>query len=118
MEWLKAGFLTGVLGDASLQLYDPDGLREYFQYQGPLISVLKAGGLTAFWSWLYGAMIPNPSITQFVLYAGAVDVLYRYAYPILYPTLEGYYNNYSVLHTILNNMIVGLMVWYAKEWIK
>lgn len=115
MEWFKAGFVTGVLGDAGLQLLKPKGLESYFRLQGPFLSLLKAGLLTGFWSAVFGSL-PSPSPTEFVILSGAVDLLYRRCYPILYPSLKDYYASYGILQTILNNMGVGLLVWNFRKF--
>lgn len=124
MDFLKAGLLVGAIGDAGLQLLNATilpnlgGLAEYFRVQGPVLSLLKATLLTGFWSWVYGVLDPNPSLPRFALFAGGVDLLYRVGYPVLYPTLEGYYSSNGVLKTVLCNAGVAFLIWFAKaQWI-
>jgi len=112
MDFLKAGLVTGFLGDIGLQVIQPEGLRNYFREQGPLLSVLKASALTGFWSGVFGLL--NPTLPQFVLLSGAIDQIYRIFYPQIYPSLSGYYESYPWYQTIPINMAVGFLVYQAK----
>lgn len=123
MNLFRAGFITGALGDAGLQIadkagYGNEGLKEYFQYQGPVISILKAALLTGFWSGAYGLLSPEPNLVGFMAFSAAVDLLYRYAHPVLYPTLAGYYEYNGIVPTMVYNAVVAWMVQkVALNWI-
>jgi hypothetical protein len=119
MDYLKSGLIVGALGDISLQIANKNGLIPsmtlYFEYQGPVLSVVKASLLTGFWSGVYGYLDPEPSMVRFMVYAGALDYFYRQFYPILYPSLSYYYQSYPTLDTILYNCVVAGLVQLLKE---
>lgn len=119
MDYLKAGLIVGALGDIGLQVANRNGLipsmTPYFEYQGPVTSVVKASLLTGFWSGVYGYLDPEPSMARFMVYAGALDYFYRQTYPILYPSLSYYYQSYPTLHTILLNCVVAGLVEAVKD---
>jgi len=112
MDFLKAGLLTGFLGDIFLQVIQPSGLMSYFREQGPLISVLKASLLTGFWSGVFGSF--SPTQPQFILLSGGIDLVYREFYPQIYPSLKGYYESYPWYQTLVINMAVGFLVYQAR----
>lgn len=121
MKWLLAGALTGAVGDVGLQTADyfgfgNKGLEGYFEYQGRILSVLKASALTGFWSFLFGdiQIIGEPSLPKFVFFSAAVDVLYRWFYPCLYPSLEGYYEENTPVATVLYNVITAVLVFWVR----
>ena len=121
MDFFYAGLLTGGVGDSLLQLGVRNhlfeaGLKDYFEEQGPLLAVIKASLLTGVWSGAYAAFF-TPSLNTFVPYAMFLDLLYRYAHPVLYPSLAGYYNANSLGATLLYNAIVALFVFYVHEFI-
>jgi hypothetical protein len=115
MDYFKAGLVVGATGDLLLQYLAANttwfnDLTPYFEYQGKLTSVVKAALLTGFWSGFYAYFNGGDNTYRFALFAGAVDILYRYYYPVLYPSLEVYYNSYPFINTVLANMGVAVLV--------
>ena len=120
-SFFLAGILTGALGDVGLQIseelgFGNRGLEGYFLYQGRGISVLKAAGLTGFWSGIYGdlGIFGVPTLGNFMLFAGVLDLFYRWLYPCLYPSLDGYYQENSWQATVLYNAITAALVWGVR----
>lgn len=122
MDYLKAGLLVGAVGDIALQVGCKSfnvacGLRPYFEYQGPIMSVVKASLLTGGWSWVYGSLDPNPSLVRFIIFGGILDIAYRQLYPYIYPSLAPYYEYYPPSSTVPINMAVAGMVEVAKDYL-
>ena len=117
-----SGLVVGAVGDVGLQLadkygYGNEGLKDYYAIQGPVVSVAKAALLTGGWSWAYTLLDPSPSLPRFMAFTGLVDVVYRYAYPWLYPTLDQYYAKNTPMATVLYNVVVGLLVWQFDKYV-
>jgi hypothetical protein len=117
MELWEAGLFVGALGDIGLQLaekfgFGNEGLKEYFRKENPLVSIFKASLLTSFWSGVYSFLFPSSSsLFGFVLFSGAVDVLYRFLHPWIYPTLDSYYQKNGPIETVVYNSLTAVMVW-------
>jgi len=119
MDFLKSGLLVGLTGDATLQLANQTslgnaGLRSYFNNQSSLGALLRASLLTGLSSYLF-AIIFEPSLRNFLIYAAGLDVIYRYwhAY-LLFPDLNEYYNQNSFIATIFYNDVTALLVYYGR----
>lgn len=122
-KFVAAGAIVGAAGDIGLQLATNAGLLpntgmpEYFSQRSPVVAVAQASALTAFWSGVYAQVDPQPSLVRFGAFMAAVDVLYRFQYPILYPTLHGYYEKNSPVATIAYNVITGAMVHQVRGYL-
>lgn len=119
MDYFKAGLLVGAVGDVGMQFLAREELlfkdmQPYFQYQGPLCSIAKASLLTGFWSGVYRYGYGKDSLLPFMLFAGIVDIFYRYNYDWLYPSLKTYYDAYPFVNTVAANMGVAGLVYYVN----
>ena len=116
MDYLRAGVLVGAVGDTALQYlcynnYLFRDLRPYFDYQGQVLSVVKAAALTGFWSWAFRRGYGKDDLLSFALFAGVLDIVYRRLYPVLYPSLSYYYNAYPGINTVAANAGVAALVY-------
>jgi len=122
MDFLRAGLLTGAVGDLLLQsavsngIFDA-GLKQYFATQGSLQAILKASLLTGVWSGVYGSLVPSPSLGNFMVFGALLDALYRVAYPSLYPSLYSYYEWNPFYVTMAWNALVAFLVWEARSYV-
>lgn len=122
-DYLIAGLISGAVGDITLQVLDHyglgnSGLVTYFLKSDPLSSVVHASLLTGFWSGLYRSLTSLPSFQGFAIWGTGVDILYRYTYPWIYPSLRQYYTDNSFVETILFNVLVCGMVFYVVGLLK
>jgi hypothetical protein len=117
MDYLKAGLIVGALGDMAMQCLAKEeimfvDMKPYFEYQGPAVSIVKASLLTGGWSYFFKYFHgEGDNLVAFVVFAGALDVGYRYAYPVIYPSLKYYYESYPALNTVVANMGVAALVY-------
>lgn len=121
MDLFKAGAIVGAVGDVGLQTASRlgignEGLERYFEENHPLESVALASGLTAMWSGLYGLVAGDQkSLHGFMAWSAAVDILYRYEHPVLYPSLADYYAHNTPLASVLYNIITAGLVWGVNK---
>lgn len=116
-DLLWGGLVSGAIGDVGLQLANQTqlgntGLRPYFANQSPVVAVLRASLLTGFWSGLFGYAFPEAQVGAFLLYCGALDVLYRKFHTVLgFPDLDAYYKHTSPIMSVVFNVVAGAFVW-------
>ena len=118
MNYFISGAIVGAVGDIALQIADLNGfgntgLKNYFRMEPRPYRVLQASMLTSFWSGAYYSIFKSD--LGFLTWTGLVDVLYRFGYPILFPSLKEYYLKNSVGATILYNVISGGLVILTKK---
>ena len=121
MNILESGLIVGAAGDLSLQILNKigiwnTGLRQYFANQSSLTAIARASILTGFWSYVYGETF-KPTLTGFMVFAAALDIVYRkYHKDLGFPDLGEYYQNNSTGATILYNIGAAFLVFsYAED---
>jgi hypothetical protein len=76
--------------------------------------VTSAALLTGVWSEA-GEWVAGRDLVPFLVWVGAVDVLYRRFHPALYPSLASYYTQNTPIATVAFNVIAGGLVWGAAR---
>jgi hypothetical protein len=113
-KMIKSGFFVGAIGDLALQIalnrgvFKSESLTKYFDEWGMEESVLAAGVLTAGWTAAFQYL--DFSNEWFIPFAMFIDNVYRIYYKFLYPSLQGYYNEYDIFQTTTFNGIVAMMI--------
>ena len=91
--------ITGFVGDVGLQLLTkimggPSGwgLRPYFQQHGAAESLFIAGGMMTIFYVIYLYVLGlTPNLYYLAIYGIILDYIFRKT--MLFPSLQGYYNN-------------------------
>lgn len=116
---IRAALLVGSVGDLALQGFaynseNPNlfGLKTYFDQHGSFESMFTAAGMLAIFTGLYKAVDPSLMTGGLVAYGTILDLAFRYLK--LFPSLEDYYKNFSVLSTIIFAIIPFLMIKYLS----
>ena len=91
--------ITGFVGDAGLQLLTKSmggpsgwGLKPYFQQHGAAESLFIAGGMMTIFYVIYLYVLGlTPNLYYLAIYGIILDYIFRKT--MLFPSLQGYYNN-------------------------
>lgn len=103
MDYVKAGLITGAIGDISLQIItkkfnDPWGFKSYFETHGPVGSVFIASGMMGLGCLMSVIIDPSLYAPGLIISGAILDILFRCKR--IMPSLDGYYSTLSPVYTI------------------
>lgn len=123
MQVEDIAFWVGVAGDAVLQILvrtphgEKWGLKEYFDWHGPVISLFVAGAMMyAFTALFVFAFGPNQPWTMIFLYGMFLDVYFRLTRIV--PTLDAYYNALPPFNTMVWGGIPAVTPYLIRTFLK